>query len=124
VAFFAYLEVVDPRGGVRLITEGELRALHRRPCARDARGAHVASCHSFDEADAEPLVPGEPAHIRFAMIQTSVLVPAGHRIRIALAGHDRSVFARYPTVGQPVWTLYRDKSRPSGVTIPMRKRAS
>jgi hypothetical protein len=56
------------------------------------------------------------------MFSTSVLVPAGHRIRIALGGHDDSIFERYPAEGDPVWTVGRDPGRPSGVVIPMRVR--
>jgi putative CocE/NonD family hydrolase len=119
-AFFAYLELVDPDGTVRYVTEGQLRALHRKPCEVEPPYPLWGPCHSFSEEDAQPLVPGEPALVRFGLFNTSVLVPAGHRIRIALAGHDGSVFARYPTEGDPTWTVFRDRLRPSGVTIPMK----
>lgn len=121
-AFFAYLEVVDPSGVVQYITEGQIRAVHRRPCESSDEGPLPGPCHTFRREDAAPLVPGEPARIRFAMINTSVLVPAGHRIRIALAGHDASVFDRYPAEGVPEWTVYRSPRRPSGVVLPVRSR--
>ena len=121
-AFFAYLEVVDPDGYVRYVTEGQLRAIHRKPCESDPPYPLWGPCHSFSADDATPLVPGEPALIRFGLFGTSVLVPEGHRIRIALAGHDASVFDRYPAEGVPTWTVYRDRFRPSGVTIPMKAR--
>jgi putative CocE/NonD family hydrolase len=121
-AFFAYLELVDPDGTVRYVTEGQLRAIHRRSCDTEPPYPSWGPCHSFDEDDAGPLMPGEVARIRFSLFNTSVLVPAGHRIRIALAGHDDSVFDRYPATGDPVWTLYRDRTRPSSVVIPMKGR--
>jgi predicted acyl esterase len=43
-------------------------------------------------------------------------------IRIALAGHDGSVFDRYPADGNPTWTVFRQRSRASAVTIPMKVR--
>lgn len=121
-AFFAYLEVVDPDGVVRYVTEGQLRALHRAACETEPSYPSWGPCHSFERARAEPLIPGEVARVRFGMFATSVLVPAGHRIRISLAGHDASVFDRYPATGEPTWTVHRGGDRSSGVVIPMRTR--
>ncbi len=121
-AFFAYLEIVDPDGTVRYLTEGQLRAIHRKPCVTDPPYPLWGPCHSYNEADALPLVPGEPTLIQFGLFNTSVLVPSGHRVRIALAGHDGSVFDRYPAQGDPTWTVFRDHPRASGVSIPMRTR--
>jgi putative CocE/NonD family hydrolase len=121
-AFYAYLEIVDPLGTVRYITEGQMRAIHRKPCESNPPYPLWGPCHSFEEGDALPLVPGEPAVIRFGLFSTSVLAPAGHRLRIALAGHDGSVFDRYPAAGDPTWTVYRARTRASGVTIPMKIR--
>jgi len=121
-AFFAYLEIVDPDGVSRYITEGQIRAIHRAECTEKPPYPVWGPCHSYREADAMPLVPGETARIRFGMFNTSVLVPAGHRIRIALAGHDDSIFDRYPVEGDPVWTVERNRTRASGVVIPMRVR--
>jgi putative CocE/NonD family hydrolase len=121
-AFFAYLELVDSDGTVRYVTEGQLRAIHRKTCETDPPYPLWGPCHSYAEADALPLVPGETALVRFGMFSTSVLVPVGHRIRIALAGHDGSVFRRYPSDGNPTWTVFRDRSRPSSVMLPMKVR--
>ena len=121
-AFFGYLEIVGPDGTSRYVTEGQLRALHRKECEGDPPYPVWGPCHTFARADAHPLVPGEVANVRFGFYNTSVLVPAGHRIRISLGGHYASVFDRYPTEGQPVWTVHRSTDRPSGVMIPMRYR--
>ena len=121
-AFYAYLEVVDPEGVSRYITEGEIRAIHRAECTEPPPYPVWGPCHTYREADAVPLVPGESTRIRFGIFNTSVLVPAGHRIRIALAGYDDSIFDRYPSDGDPVWTVDRSRARPSGVVIPMRAR--
>ena len=121
-ALFAYLEIVDPEGVSRYITEGQIRVIHRAECRSAPPYPVWGPCHTYREADALPMVPGESARIRFGLFNTSVLVPAGHRIRIALAGHDESVFDRYPAEGEPVWTVHRSRSMPSGVVIPMRVR--
>ena len=121
-AFFAYLEIVDPAGLSRYITEGQIRAIHRAECTEEPPYPVWGPCHSYRKADAAPLVPGETSRIRFGMFNTSVLVPVGHRIRIALGGHDDTIFDRYPAEGDPIWTVDRNRRGPSGVVIPMRMR--
>jgi predicted acyl esterase len=53
------------------------------------------------------------------MWPTSVLIPAGHRLRLAIAGHDKDTFARYPAEGDPVMTIYRNTAHPSRLVIPV-----
>ena len=52
--------------------------------------------HSFNRGDAEPLVPGEMATLTFDLLPVSYRIPAGHRLRLALAGADRDHFAQLP----------------------------
>jgi hypothetical protein len=119
-AFHVYLEEVDPRGKVTYITEGILRALHRRISSGDTPFTPLGPWHSFERASAEPLLPGEAAEVSFGLYATSVLVRRGHRLRVAIAGHDASVFARYPESGTPVLTVWRLGGRSSGITLPVR----
>ncbi|MFL6336598.1 MAG: CocE/NonD family hydrolase [Pyrinomonadaceae bacterium] len=117
-ALFVYLEEVDERGRVTYITEGQLRASNRE-LSKDAPYRWPAPFHPFRKKDAAPLVPGRAAEIRFALLPTSVLLRKGHRIRIAVAGHDKSVFARTPSEGTPVLTFERNKGRASFVELPV-----
>src|SRR5208283_2860545 len=78
----------------------------------------LGPAHSFLRKDAEPLTPGEAATIRFSMYPTSVLLRKGHRIRVALAGADASLFDRYPAKGTPTLTVYREAQRASYVELP------
>jgi putative CocE/NonD family hydrolase len=116
-AFHVYLEDVAPDGRVTYITEGIMRGIHR---AESSAGPEPR--HSFERADAAPMVPGEVAEIRFNLYATSVLIEKGHRIRIAISGHDASVFARYPAEGTPVLTVQRNSMYPSHVELPMKTR--
>jgi hypothetical protein len=121
-AFFVYLEDIDPSGRVTYVTEGELRALHRRISDDPAPYELPVPYHSFKEQDALPLVPGEMAEISFGLHPTSVLIRAGHRIRIAIAGHDAGLFRRYPASGDPVITVERNAIYPSGIVLPVVRR--
>jgi len=118
-AFHVYLEDVAPDGRVTYITEGILRALHRAVSSETLPYVHQGPYHSFARQDAAPLTPGEVAELRITLYATSVLIPRGHHIRIAIAGHDASVFARYPAEGTPVLTLQRNSQYASRVELPV-----
>jgi hypothetical protein len=118
-AFFVYLEDVDEAGRVTYLTEGQLRAIHRKLSKDAAPFATGAPHRTFEKKDALPLTPGETAELKFALLPTSVLVKKGHRVRVAVAGHDKSVFARTPAEGTPVITLARNKRFASFVELPV-----
>lgn len=96
-AIFAYLEAVAPDGRVLYLTEGQRRLGFRR--------------ESFRRSDFSPLTPGVPIHLSIPLLATSVLIPAGWRIRLALSGHDEGTFARYPAEGSPVLSILRGAER-------------
>jgi putative CocE/NonD family hydrolase len=121
-AFFAYLEDVAPDGRVTFLDDGEQRAAgckladpHKLPYVELGPGS------SESREDAQPLVPGKPAELKFSMWPTSVVLRKGHRIRIALAGQD-TCFRRYPPAGDVTWTVYRQATLASYVELPMRAR--
>jgi putative CocE/NonD family hydrolase len=121
-ALFVYLEDVSPEGRVTYITEGIFRVLNRKTAKGPLPYTPLGPPHSFLRADAEPLVPGQAAEISFALLPTSVVLRRGHRIRLALAGADSSMFERCPAEGTPRLTVYREKERSSYLDLPMRNR--
>jgi hypothetical protein len=121
-AIHAYLEDVAPEGRVTYLDEGMLRVLDRGEVdPKILPYEPLGPAHSFLRTDAEPLIPGEPARIRFSLYATSVFLRKGHRIRVALAGADASDFQRYPAVGTATWTVYRNAPRASFVDLPVRR---
>jgi uncharacterized protein len=116
--FFAYLEEVTPEGEVRLITEGHLRALHRR--IRDDAPLYKSPVphRTFHQEDAEPLTPGEVVELTFDLLPTSYRFSKGHRIRVAIAGADRDHF-ELPPGPPPTLKVYRDPARPSRIVLPV-----
>ena len=117
--FHVYLEDVAPDGRVTYITEGIMRAIHRQVSGEEPLYTSSGPYHSFERADATPLMAGKVTEICFNLYATSVLIKKGHRIRIAVAGHDGSMFARYPAEGTPVLTMQRNTVHPSHVELPM-----
>lgn len=118
-AFFVYLEDVAPDGRVRYVTEGQLRAIHRKVSPDRPPYPVVGPYHSFRRADAMPLVPGEAAELAFELLPTSVLVRKGHRLRVAIAGADKDSFRRVPETGDPTVTIERNRALASHIDLPV-----
>jgi hypothetical protein len=103
----AYLLDYDPvTRNANYVTEGVFRARHRKTYAvGDCSGHYKSSLcpdvpfyHSFDEADAEPLVAGAPTRIMFEMMPTSYCFQKGSCLRIAFSGSDEK---HYHHIQQP-----------------------
>ena len=122
-AFFVYLEDIDEGGKVIYVTEGQLRAIHRKVSTDPPPYKILVPYHSFKKKDAMPLVPGEMAELTFGLHPTSVLVKRGHRIRIAIAGSDKDTFARIPAEGTPVITVARNNQYASHIDLPVVSRS-
>jgi putative CocE/NonD family hydrolase len=120
-AVFVYLEDVAPDGRVTYVTEGMLRAIHRRPAdPRSLPYDQGATPLSFRRLDAQLVTPGERMRLRFALFPTAVRIAAGHRVRISIAGADASVFTLYPAEGQERFSVYFGGEDGSRVELPMR----
>ena len=121
-AFFVYLEDVDENGKVTYLTEGELRALHRRVSNEPSPTKLPVPYHTYLKKDAMPLVPGQVAELKFGLQPISVLVKKGHRLRVAIAGHDKDTFIRIPAEGTPAIAVQRNTRALSNIELPVIKR--
>ncbi len=117
-AFHIYLEDIAPDGTVTYITEGMLRALNRKVSTEELPYVQFGPYHTLERADAMPMVPGEVTEISFNLYATSVLIKQGHQIRVAIAGHDASMFMRYPKEDTPVFTVFHN----SYIELPVLER--
>ncbi|HEX6528107.1 MAG TPA: CocE/NonD family hydrolase [Streptosporangiaceae bacterium] len=98
-AVYVYLEDVDPGGDVSYLTEGCLRFLHRR-ASGPAEPVRLGVPRTFARSDALRVVPGKLMDLTVQLLPVSAVVPAGHRVRVAIAGHDASCFTRYGPAGE------------------------
>lgn len=119
-AFHVYLEHVAPDGTVNYITEGLLRAINRKVSSNPPH-AVLGPYHTLKREDAAPMVPGSIAKLEITLYATSILIPKGHRLRLALAGADTPVFSRYPASGPaPIWDIQRNSAHSSRIDIPLK----
>lgn len=118
-AVLVYLEDVDPTGRSRYITEGGLLLEHRK--LSENPWSDRVPYHSFRQSDAASMPVNTMEEITFKLWPTSVLIKAGHAIRIAIAGADKDTFDRVPAEGQPVYTIYRNREYVSFIDLPIMK---
>ncbi len=118
-ALYVYLEDIDEAGRVYYVTEGQLRLIHRRVSEAEPPHKVFGPYHSFKRADAMPLTPGVVAEVKFSLMPTSVLIRKGHRLRVAIAGHDAGNFRRIPSAGFPTIEVFRNRVHASHIELPV-----
>jgi putative CocE/NonD family hydrolase len=118
--FYVYLEDVHENGTVNYITEGILRSIHRKVLPSEESPYKIlVPYHSYRQEDVMYMVPGEVTELTFGLYPTSVLIHKGHRIRIAIAGHDKDTFKRIPANGAPVYEINRNTTYASFIDLPI-----
>ena len=115
---FAYLEDVDTQGHVAYVTEGELRALHRKLSDSQVEHLNGLPYRTFKRRDALPLQPGEIAKLVFDFLPTSYQFKKGHRIRLALAGTDKDHFAPISDQSR-TFTIFQNRHQASRLELPV-----
>lgn len=116
--FFVYLEDVDENGNVHYVTEGMLRAIHRKLSDETPPYKDVIPYHSYLRKDALPLIPNEVAELKFDLLPVSYLFKKGHKIRIAISGADADHF-RPMANNQPVIKVWHSEQYPSRIELPV-----
>ncbi len=115
---FVYLEEVDGSGKSSYITEGNLRASHRK-LSRAPYNKLGLPFHSHYQSDLEPIPAGQPVELVFDLLPTAYRFPKGSRIRITVAFADADNFETPVIDPPPKVRLLRDKNHPSFVQLPI-----
>ena len=117
---YAMLQDVAPDGSARYISDGRLRASWRAEHPLPWPGAS-RTWHRGNAEDLAPLVPGQPALLRFDFFPTSWVLAAGHRLRLTITGGIGMVYDAPPLAsGQPVaLTVHSGPQHPSSLSLPM-----
>jgi hypothetical protein len=112
-----FLEEVDPSGRSIYVTEGVIRASHRKLAKPPFENFGLPWPRSHRE-DVTPL-PAEPAELVFDLHPTAKRFRAGHRIRVTVQGADRDTHKAVHPNPPPVVAIYRDRARPSRIVVPV-----
>jgi putative CocE/NonD family hydrolase len=113
---FCYLEVVRPDGSVFLLTEGMLRASHRK--ISESPYPTPIPYRSYLRRDAKAVTPGEPVELVFDLLPTSYRFTAGESLRVSFAGTDADSFGP-PPAGQARLGLHAGGVRSSWIDLPV-----
>jgi uncharacterized protein len=114
----AYLEDVAPDGEVRMISEGLLRLAHRKLAGINPDGRALRTPRTYARADMQAMPIDEVQTLAFDFVPVSMLFQKGHRIRVAIVGHDKDQFQPYAEQGQ-VYTLERNSGHVSYLELPV-----
>ena len=119
-ALHVFLSEVEATGRVRYVTEGLLRALHRKEGEAPDNYRTTWLFRSYREADAAPLVPGELETVRVPCLPVSWVFAAGSRIRLSLAGADVDHAAQVPHGRPPRIGIRHSAEFGSAIELPLR----
>ncbi len=115
---FVYLEDVAPDGTTTQVTDARLKASLRK-ISKPRYENNGLPYHRSHREDAQPLKPGEPAHLMFAFLPASHIFKAGHQMRISIAGADYRERDRTPVSPAPVVTIHNTPAHLSFVSLPI-----
>ena len=115
---FVYLEEVDHNGKSTYITEGTLRASHRKLCQAPFNNLGLPY-HSHYQSDLLPIPAGEPVELVFSLLPTSYQFHKGSRIRITVVCADAHNFDTPVIDPAPKLQLLRSMSHPSLIQLPV-----
>ena len=115
---FVYLEAVDGSGKATYITEGNLRASHRKLSQAPFNNFGLPF-QSHWQADQLPVPAREPIELAFSLLPTSYRFHSGNRIRITVAFADAGNFDTPILTPAPTLQLLHDAEHPSSVELPL-----
>jgi uncharacterized protein len=115
---FAYLEEVDRGGKSTYITEGGLRASHRKPGRAPFKNLSLPF-HTHFKTDLTPIPAGEPIKLVFSLLPTSHKFAKGNCIRITVAFADADNFETPAISPAPRLELLRNAKHPSWIQLPV-----
>jgi len=110
------LEEVDSTGASRYVTEGVLRASHRKlgPATWNNEGLPF---QRSNQADVELLPAGAPAEVQMDLHPTATVFNAGHRIRVAIMGADADNIELPKSL--PTLQVFRGGDHASRISLPV-----
>ena len=114
------LQAVSPEGTVALITEGVLRLRHWRAGVGEVPYVTQGPQRTFLSQAGSTLTPGQYYEFDLPLIATSVEIPQGYALRVALTGADRGLFDPIPADETIDWTLDLE-SGVSRLNLPVRE---
>jgi len=117
-ALFVYLTEVESDGTERYVTEGLVRALHRKEADAPETYRTTWPFRTFRREDTSPMTPGRIENIRIPFLPVAWRFSAGSKVRVSLSGADADHFTQVPHGRPPHLTLHRGPAHTSRIELP------
>ena len=120
--FVLYIEEVDGSGKSLYVTDGVIRAGHRKLKERSPWKEMGLPYHRSLEADYAPLSATQAVELAFDFNPISYVFRKGNRIRITVTGAEKTTYQLPPGAdpkAPPTISLHRDGRYASYVTLPL-----
>ncbi|MCW0236326.1 MAG: CocE/NonD family hydrolase [Ferrovibrio sp.] len=118
-AIYAYLTEIEADGTERYVTEGLLRALHRKEADPPNTYRAAWPFRTYRRSDAAPMVPEQFEHMRIPLLPVGWRFSAGSRIRLSFAGADADHCGQVPHGRPPKLQIALGKDRSSKLILPV-----
>jgi len=122
-AVFVYLSEIDAAGRSHYVTEGMLRALHRKTAPPPPNYASNWPWHPCRRQDAQLLERNVPAMLDIALLPVSWVFAKGSRLRLSIAGADEPHYPQVPHGRPPLLQVRCGGAHGSIIELPLRVRA-
>jgi putative CocE/NonD family hydrolase len=117
---FVYLEEVLPSGRVIHITEGQLKASHRK-LSTTPLYADVVPMRSHHWQDEQTVTPDDLIELQFDLLPMSYTFKKGSRLRISISGADKDHFEILHPEGYEL-NIHHGPQHPSRIVLPLKPR--
>lgn len=117
-AVHVYLEDVEADGRCRYVTEGMLRALHRKTAPCPPYHRTTWPWRTFARQDTQLLPQGEAVEMVLALLPVAWEFKRGSRVRLAISGADCDHVVQVPHGRPPNLRIHHGSTRPSRLVLP------
>ncbi len=114
---FVYVQELAEDGTVTYITEGLLRASHRK-ISDEAIYKEIGPSRSHLKKDVLPVEPGEIMELEFDLVPASYMFKKGSKIRVSFAATDKDHFEILFPEGYDL-NIHSTPQKPSYITLPV-----
>jgi putative CocE/NonD family hydrolase len=118
-ALLVYLTEIEADGTERYVTEGLLRALHRREAQAPEGYGSTWLYRTFHRDDLELLTPGKAELIRIPLLPIAWQFAAGSRIRLSITGSDADHCVQVPHGRPPRLSILHGTGHASRLILPV-----
>jgi hypothetical protein len=119
---FVYLSEVDGQGRSHYVSEGMLRALHRKTTDRLRNYTATWPLRGYARGDASPVERNKPFRMVIPLLPVSWVFPKGSWLRMSICGADALHFGQVPHGRPPRFRIACGGADGSFIELPLKRK--